>query len=488
MKTERTARAPRLRPLAACVAMALALGSTLALGDAHDTHGTFARTFEARTALRNGARDLLAGQSHFMQRARDVHAPAGPTPTVVENCADDGPGSLRQAYRNAASNETIDLSQLTCSTITLTSGALEDSPTTENVMLQGPGKYLLTIDGGNADRVIVHNGPGSLLIGGVTIQNGSYTGPNGGGCIYSHANVELFDVLVTGCTKNATGTDNAFGGGVYADGRAYVRGSQILDNHVHSDGGNAAGGGVWGNAVASQSSTISGNSANTGDGSHYARGGGLFSVTDTEISYSTISGNVAGAGGGIFLVGGAVYPMEVLDSTISGNSASGAGGGVYAKYRQFAVSNSTITQNSAGAQGGGMFLTYATDLDSTIVANNSAADGATADIGSTYDIVLEGSNNLVLASNVPLPPDTLSVDPMLGPLQDNGGASMTHALLPGSPAIDHGSNPSNGLFEQRLFDLNGEVFYERLVGPAPDIGAFEFGAPDRLLIDGFEER
>ena len=75
---------------------------------------------------------------------------------------------------------------------------------------------------------------------------------------------------------------------------------------------------------------------------------------------------------------------------------------------------------------------------------------------------------------------------MLGPLQDNGGDSMTHALLVGSPAIDHGNNSSGSNYDQRLIVPGTSQFYERVVGPSADIGAFEFGAPDRVFADGFE--
>jgi len=484
MKAQITMRAPRLRPLVACVAIALAMSSSHALGSERDLD-VAARSLEERAALRSNVLAFVAEHSSPAPRSASPLAPADVPRTLVTNCDDDGPGSLRQAYRNASTGETIDLSQLTCSTITLTSGALEDSPTTADVTLQGPGKYLLTIDGGNTDRVIVHYGPGALTISGMTITHGSYTGALGGGCIYSQADLEVFGSLVTGCSKNATGSDTAFGGGIYARGEALVIASLIRDNTAHSDAGNSAGAGVWANAVSIQFSTISGNTT-SGDGSHYARGGGVLSLAETDITYTTISENEATTGAGIFLVGATDSTMRVSNSTISGNNASGSGGGIYAKYRPFSVRNSTITGNTAGDQCGGMFLAYATELESTIVANNTAQNGATADVGSPYAIAISGANNLVIASSLPLPPDTIALDPMLGPLQDNGGATKTHALLPGSPAIDHGNNVAGFNYEQRMIDADGTQFYERVVGPSADIGAFEFGAPDHIFVDGFE--
>jgi hypothetical protein len=79
-----------------------------------------------------------------------------------------------------------------------------------------------------------------------------------------------------------------------------------------------------------------------------------------------------------------------------------------------------------------------------------------------------------------LPPDTLGAAPLLGPLQDNGGPTRTHALLEGSPAIDTGNNAENLDFDQR-----GEGF-ARTVGVSADIGAFETQADDIIFRNGFD--
>jgi hypothetical protein len=89
-----------------------------------------------------------------------------------------------------------------------------------------------------------------------------------------------------------------------------------------------------------------------------------------------------------------------------------------------------------------------------------------------------------------LPPDTLAQDPRLGPLQDNGGQVWTHALLPGSPAIDRGDNQVSLYTDSRGWECpatsGGCVMFERTVGEATDIGAFEFGAPDAIFDNGFD--
>jgi hypothetical protein len=94
---------------------------------------------------------------------------------------------------------------------------------------------------------------------------------------------------------------------------------------------------------------------------------------------------------------------------------------------------------------------------------------------------IDGSHDLIGSANVALPEGTLGGDPRLGPLADNGGPTLTHALLADSPAIDAGSNPSDLATDQR----GGS--YVRSAGAAPDIGAFELqAAPDAIFADGFD--
>jgi hypothetical protein len=233
-------------------------------------------------------------------------------------------------------------------------------------------------------------------------------------------------------------------------------------------------------------STVTGNAA-TGDGSHYARGGGLYTLADTSIENSTVDSNRAETGGGVFMLGATSYTLEVSDSTLSGNHSDGAAGGLYAKYAPLQINNSTIAENTAYFDfGAGVYLATSADIESSIIAGNTSEDGLrTSDIGGSATSAITGANNLVIDSTLPLPPDTISSDPMLGPLQDNGGLTHTHALLPGSPAIDHGNNVFDLTFDQRAFDATVDG-YERVVGEGPDIGAFEFGAPDRIFTDGFD--
>ena len=148
------------------------------------------------------------------------------------------------------------------------------------------------------------------------------------------------------------------------------------------------------------------------------------------------------------------------------------------------VYDSTIANNAAAHAGsGGLAIGAGTTLISTIVAGNTA-NGAPSDIGlrngaSPATTTISGNHNLILASTIALPDDTIAQPPLLGPLADNGGPTLTHALLDGSPAIDHGSNPDSFSHDQRG--------YARVVGASADIGAFEFAPlPDNIFFDDFE--
>jgi len=116
-------------------------------------------------------------------------------------------------------------------------------------------------------------------------------------------------------------------------------------------------------------------------------------------------------------------------------------------------------------------------LESTIVALNRSG-GVEYDVGAPVAVTVAGTANLIMAgaARVAVPPDTISADPRLGALADNGGPTQTHALLPGSPAIDHGNDITGDLADQRLF--------KRVVGSSADIGSVEF--VDKIFASGFD--
>jgi hypothetical protein len=327
----------------------------------------------------------------------------------------------------------------------------------------------------------------------------------GGGGLATYHGVEISGSVIAhnsaGCDSRTQFCHAAFGGGMRVSGALEIAASAIYDNKAEAQGSLqdaiADGGGCY--AVYGDIHVIDTTvSANHLRGSAAERrGGGLFTAggfapdEDVVIAGSTLDDNSADKGGGLFDKAG---KLNIIDSTLSGNRADTSGGAVYALGSPYGahawnLSNSTITLNSAGS-GGGIVDNHDPDLgptlfQSSIVAdniNNLAGASYDADVGSAYTgVTIAGANNLVVAANgIALPPDTLDSAPLLGPLQDNGGPTNTHALLAGSPAIDTGNNAENLDFDQRG---NG---FARIAGVAADIGAFEAQADDVVFRNGFD--
>ena len=97
------------------------------------------------------------------------------------------------------------------------------------------------------------------------------------------------------------------------------------------------------------------------------------------------------------------------------------------------------------------------------------------------------SNNLVRSAfGLALPADTSNGCPLLAPLRDNGGFTMTHALGSGSAAIDTGSNPYSDVADQRFSDGISYFFPRESPVGAPDIGAYEVDKSNILFSAGFD--
>ncbi len=448
--------ASRLRPLAAALAITFTLAGAHALDERNHAGGA---AFSPRTD--------------------------GFDPIVVANCDDAGPGSLRAAYAVAADGDTLDLTELACSTITLTSGTLTSAPNAGYVMIRGAYGAPVTIDAGHESRVFAHDGA-RLSLNNVHVVNGSAAAP--GGCIYSTGDVALLHSTVSDCEVTTTGATPAVGGAVRAVDTVYLVNSTVSDSRADASGAESFGGGISAYYVISaQQSTISGNAA-ASDGAHGALGGGVYAMRGVRLDDVTLSGNAADKGGGAFVGAYAFTGSRLSNATVSGNGAD-IGAGLFAN-GPVHVFNSTIASNAiAGAAGAGIYLAAGdAELQSTIVANNTAGDDqVNADIGGHAGGTVTGSHNLVLASTLAVPFDTIVADPRLGSLEHNGGGVMTHALLAGSPAIDAGENPMSLSTDARGYGCDAVCRpFERFVGLATDIGAFEFGAPDRLFTDGFD--
>ncbi|MCK5330469.1 MAG: choice-of-anchor D domain-containing protein, partial [Candidatus Marinimicrobia bacterium] len=191
------------------------------------------------------------------------------------------------------------------------------------------------------------------------------------------------------------------------------------------------------------------------------RGAGIRASGNLTITNSTISDNIATwVGGGIWF--GGSDNITLINCTISSNSA-GYGGAIFMeKPPQLILKNCTLNNNSA-AYGGGLYH-YADDtsppqLTNTIIANSlSGGNSLNSVVSYGHNLDSDGTCGLTGSG------DLSNVNPLLGPLQDNGGPTFTHALLVGSPAIDAGDDGSAPDTDQRGYGRNGNS----------DIGAFEF--------------
>jgi len=416
---------------------------------------------------------------------------------TVQNCNDSGTGSLRAAVANANSGDTIDLSTLSCAKITLTTGAIPIAQT--NLILNGPGASQLSIDGDffpalHYNRIFAHYGTGTLRVNQVTLMNARYKGATtaAGGCVFSAGSVALNQTTVTGCVALEKGAGAvAQGGGVFAEKGATVVDSTITGNvaWAGNSSGQTVGGGiaVYGGLTVKYS-TISENAAFDGTqnraGGIYTSNGNLFMVG------STVSGNSATFAGGMQVNDyTGPHSIEIINSTISGNFAHWNAGLVATA--PMTLANSTIAFNhTSGAYSGAGFEflnTHGTSLtlQSTIIANNYNDGGIDADASIDGNVVITGGNNLVTSHVGPLPADTLTACPRIGPLGNHGGGTQIHPLLKSSPAIDAGNNVTSGL----TYDQRGTGF-PRTHGAGTDIGAFEDeGAMQDMIFEShFEGR
>jgi hypothetical protein len=456
--------AGRLAPIAAALAVLYASGATadvraVAMPDvfAPGTHAGLASLFGALRDVREHVR-------------APVHVPVV---IPVTSCADDGTdGTLRSVIALTGDGDTVDMSALTCSAITLAQGAIPALP--DHLTLRGPGAARLAIDGAGSDRVIVHYGYYSLRIEDLTVRNGynRVAGYHvaGGACVLSNAYVTLDHSTVSGCRAIGEG---AYGGGILAR-RVTMYTSTLSDNLAQgtplrtltaSYGGGAF---AYRGTAALYDSTVSGNRAlidPTNRFGNYDTGAGIFTDDGGVAVRSTISGNTTdGTGGGIASHGA----FLLSDSTVSGNAAQRGGGIFLRTSAAITVDNSTIAFNQAGA-GGGMYFSSSVSPSATL-QSAIVADNASVDIASQLPLSVDGANSLVtsVGAGVALPPDTLTVDPSLLPLANNGGPTLTHALAAASPARDAGNNTAGLVTDQR-----GRA---RVVGAAADIGAVEMEA------------
>ena len=257
---------------------------------------------------------------------------------------------------------------------------------------------------------------------------------NEGGAIGNQGASSVISVSASAFSRN-----RALGGGAIA----MREGDQLsVSSCTFTRNSASFGGAIYVTATTRvQSSTFSGNSA-------FYNGGALQTGGSLTIENSLIDHNSAGAGGGIEVSGS----LNLSNSTLSGNTATGdrnQGGGGAVRGGALTLNSCTITANRAPNDDygrGGLAL----PVGASPTIRNSIVTGNNAD-GDKQPAVISGDHNI------------LSGDAKIDTLKDNGGPTRTHALMPGSPALDAGATALTR-------DQRGVT---RPQGGADDIGAFE---------------
>jgi len=447
---------------------------------------------------------------------------------TVTNTNDSGPGSLRQALVDA--NDGDEITFAVTGTITLTSDELLVN---HSINISGPGSANLAVNGNGSHRVFHVSSGQTVTISDLMISNGNdynaggiYNdgatltvndcvfsansgGGYGGGGIMNDASNANANLTVNNCLFDGNSAD-FLGGGILnfttssTTANLTVSNCTISNNSADDGGGIVSYPGFDGTATAIVSdTTMTGNSADFGRGgaihndspvvggsatltvssctisnnSAYFSGGGIGnSAGNLQISNCTVSGNSAGSGGGVYTEYDEAE-VHISNSTLSGNSAA-SGGGIYSQDEvTVTVTNSTLSGNSANS-GGGIYYDFDGSSGGTVIlANTVLKTGASGEniynfggqvVSQGYNLSNDNGGGFLTG-----PGDQINTDPVLGPLQDNGGPTFTHALLPGSPAIDAG-DPN--FTPPPLYDQRGPGF-DRVVNGRIDIGSFEVQGP-----------
>lgn len=325
----------------------------------------------------------------------------------------------------------------------------------QRIVINGTGATRAIIDANHIDRSLRIALSRTAIIQRVVIRNGTPSGsPNfAGGGIANSGNLILTDSVVEGNVAN-------YGGGILNSGTMEMAGCTVRDN------------------VAS------------------GIGGGLYLEGPTTIRSSSVHANTSAiSGGGIGVADIAGNRLSMINSTISSNVTNGSGGGISNRstallYNVSIVGNDADhDQDEKGGNGGGAHNASGARLVvvNTLIANNTLGD---VPVYNDCDGVLEahGWNLFNVTSGCSIPNGAAwgFIEPnTIGPLLDNGGATFTHALLPGSGAIDTTDTALGCIDEIGTALTTDQRSLPRVSGARCDVGAFEFGA-ERLFENGFE--
>jgi hypothetical protein len=414
------------------------------------------------------------------------------TTITVTNTNDSGPGSLRQAVADANDGDTINFDvSLKGQTIALTSGELVID---KSITITGPGSDQLAVGVQNFQytfRIFHVMASPTVTIEGLTIGPSLYF--SGCGIQNDQATLTINNCAVTG------NNGSTLGAGISNGGTLTINNSSITGNALQYQGTGAG--------ISSSATLIINNSIirDNFSGKGQTDGGGIYSSGTLEITNSTIDGNsVGGPGGGIFNVGAAIITSSTISGNFSGGGSPGPqtgpgfGGGI-SNGGTLTISNSTISGNSAltidqaPGCGGGIGNNGSLHIANSTISGNSGANGGAI---CNNAAPLEIANSILNAGDVGQnifndsgtitslgynlssdnaggylngPGDQTNTDPILGPLQNNGGPTQTHRPYPQSPAIDAG-DPN--FTPPPFYDQRGTGF-DRVVNGRIDIGSFE---------------
>ena len=416
-----------------------------------------------------------------------AHAASLTVNSLFDNTTNgDGFCALREAITNSNNNDqsgstdcaagspgldTITFSVTGTLVLSSTLGILPSI--TETLTINGPGAALLTISGD------------AFEVDGGTFYLSNITLANGGTGVFNNSGIFTMTNSVVSNKVNPGGT----GAIINLFGLASIANTTFYSNTAWSGSGIMN----YGNSTVTVASSVFVSNTSVGPGAY---GGGIANNGKLDVSNSTFSGNNA------LQYGGGIYNtnrLTILNTTFISNSTgpvggglgSGYGGGIYSSgsFASANITNSTFYGGGAGLPntiGGGIYnssssiitVTNSTFSDNllsgihnvsalTVTLRNTIVDSCT---GTIYN----GGNNIDNGTSCgwgSTNGSTSSTNPLLGPLANNGGATQTMALLPGSPAIDGVTfNAPNGCPST---DQRGWL---RPFGSYCDIGAYERGA------------
>ncbi|HAV76699.1 MAG TPA: hypothetical protein DCX53_05015, partial [Anaerolineae bacterium] len=403
-----------------------------------------------------------------------AHAASIVVNTNADTVADDGFCSLREAIANANNDSTLYATAGECNSgsgadVITFAASLSGSTITlgsnlninEDLTITGPGASSLILDGNHTTQIFIINNLETVTISGMTIMNGNSI-YNDGGAIYNYGYLTVQNVTFK--DNSATASDYSSGGAIFCDGsigatltvsisvfdgnQATWRGgaidgcaaltitdSEFTNNTVtgpsiDTDPNHPAGGAISNSYTLNITGSQFNNNTVTKGISSISWGGAIYNAGTASISNSTLFGNSADLGGGMY---NSDSSPTLTNVTLSNNSAN-YGGGMYNRDGSPTLTNVTFSGNSASTSGGGMFNNDSSPtLSQTVIANSTGGDCViTRGTVTAFFTLIEdtGANACGLTTGVN--GNIIGSDPILGPLANNGGFTQTHALLAGS--------------------------------------------------------